>query len=172
MKKMLALVLVLGLASLASAAITLQQDSQSGIFSLSYAGGMLTISASSAVPVDPFIYVGLQTSGSAVISDTGWSSIHADTTIFAGTPLSGTLAGANGIVAGIGTTGTTSIGSGNILWNIAISGIANGDTIKLGLLNDNWDGYNQVYYTGTFMVPEPATMSILALGGLLLRRKK
>jgi hypothetical protein len=177
MKKFVVLMLVLAMASLASA-LTLQEDSQSGMLSLSYDGTylsvvLLTDLGYTANELDDYFGIDLVT-GSGTISGADCSVLEGsdDYSIFiesGGEVLGDYLAGTNGVFGGVSTFSYT-IPAGTVIWNISISGLENGDEIRLGMLNADWDAYESIYFEGTF-IPEPATIALLCLGGLLIRKK-
>jgi hypothetical protein len=179
MKKMLTLVLILSVASLASA-LSLRQDSQSGMLSLSYDGTHLTINLLSDLgytedELDDYFGLEIVNNAGAAISTEGFSVLTGsdDYSIFienGGEVLGDYLAGTNGVFGGVSSFSTT-IPAGAVIWDIAISGLTDGTEIRLGMLNADWDGYESVYFEGTF-IPEPMTIALLSLGGLFLRRRK
>jgi hypothetical protein len=67
-------------------------------------------------------------------------------------------------------TGSISLGSANIDWSSIGGGMGNGWDVSLAQIIK--DG-NTVYLTGILLVPEPATLAIVAFGSLcmVLRRK-
>jgi hypothetical protein len=179
MKKMLMLMLILGAASITSA-LTLQQDSQSGVLSLSYDGTYLKIVSNADITSND-IYFSLAITNNAGASISNLGTLHvaqnlaADYSVF--TEESATLAdldpappNTNGVFGPIMTV-AAAIPTGDLIWNISSSGLANGTQIALQKFNEDWDGYDATYYTGTF-IPEPITMALLGLGGLFLRRRK
>jgi hypothetical protein len=161
MKKMLTLVLVLAMASLASAAVTMSVSSDTVV-----QGGNVTISVYSDDDAAYRKYLDMVTGTATLGSVTIHPSAGADASVadfsvlpgyydleltavdFAATPVAGLHFSV--IATAIGSVGET--------FTIEL---LNGDTYDL-----------EMSEMVTIVVPEPMTMALLSLGGLFLRRKK
>lgn len=163
MKKMLALVLVLGMASLASAAFNLTATPSVG------GNYIITISCDTAVAPaggDEMYWALLADAGT--LTDTGASAQQ--TGVGFDMQLYGDISGAG--LAGIGTWGTLfttggAIPAGNLFDGFVVNGAT---TVSLVEILSDFSGYGDT--VATVVIPEPITMSLLGLGGLFLRKRK
>jgi hypothetical protein len=162
MKKLLALVLVLGCVSLANAAFILEATPS--------VGGDYVITVSCDTAVAPaggsemywalLVDAGSLTDAGAMAKQTG---VGFDMQLY------GDISGAG--LPGIGTWGTLFTTGGAIPAGILFDGfVANGAmVVSLVQILPDFSGYGDT--VATAIIPEPATMALLALGGLLFRRK-
>lgn len=168
MKKLLMLVLVLGLATVSNAAITL--DLAASNLNVA-AGEVLTISVSSdtsGAAGNYWCYLEQNLPSIATVSDlaaTAAAGNIASITDY-GTPsfMDMELAAndsAGGVVAGLHFTGTVTISSSALL----------GDSVDIWVTGANDPTYSPQDTITLTVIPEPATIALLCLGGLLLRKK-
>jgi len=169
MKKLLALVMVLGMVSVASAALT-----------LSYSEGMLSVDIA---PGDSLIGIDAQiriAEGDAVLgAATGFAQFTgANTaiapvagfpgrysggaiTMFGGGPIVGPKAVISGMSIGEWDLGTADNYDVKVeLYNYAGGTVLNGQTVGAGVIDT------------LYLVPEPITMTLLGLGGLVALRRR
>jgi hypothetical protein len=158
MKKLLSLVLVLALTSLASAT-----------FSLTLVGS--TISMSSDVAVAPAggleMYWALLGTAGMTISDSGAVAAQSGTGF--DMQINGDVSGAG--LTGNGTWGTLfttggSIAAGDLFTGFTFTGTG---TVTLVKILEDFSGFDGDQ--ASLIIPEPATIALLCLGGLLLRKK-
>ncbi len=159
MKKVLVLMLVLGIASLANATTLLTWSADSVLMNV---GGSVTVQlvASDNQPYDP-MWVGVDASLVAEITSITKLAAASD----------GVVVDETGSYPGWWTVEAFTNGSVNLVlagdqFDVAISGLALG-TYVIGS-----DAYGTSDLLTINVVPEPATMALLGLGGLLLRRRK
>jgi hypothetical protein len=147
MKKLLALVLVLGMASMASAALIINADDLSDV-------GLSTDTAISAYKVT------LVNNGGVMWDTTGFTAgpLHFD--------FDSVINGDNGVELVISGSQFLSgpVGPGGLFSGVALSGEGTVDVFDTLGSNRN--------LLGTITVPEPMTMSLLGLGGLALIRRR
>jgi len=157
MKKLLALVLVIGLASLSSAAYVLN---------VAGAAPNYTLSISTAAG-DPYIGLYGVSATNAVVSG-GVVGPAAES--FGPQAPEAMGEGIFGVINGLNATTNAGIQVQNIMWNIK-PGFSQ-STASLFQLNDQTgEPIGQAWATVT--IPEPMTLSLLALGGLgLIRRRR
>ncbi len=168
MKKVLVLAMVLGLASLSNAAFQLSV--------VPGTPGASTIAISSTTDIVPAggdeMYwalmieggTGTLSGGVAVPSGIGFDlQLNGD---ISSSGLSG-----NGIWGTLFTTGGP-IPAGVLFNNINLTGAVVGTVINLREIKADFSDFEPGNIASFTIVPEPVTMSLLALGGLCLRRRK
>jgi hypothetical protein len=167
MKKLLVLVLVLAMASLASATVsmTLSGDSTPGSGTIS-----MYVVPSPTGQIDLQMAIGLIGSGTL---DLGTMGVSAPTDS-ADTDASLAMMGVDGTYGNgeIWTmTSFTSVYPTGVWLTVNYTGAVAGDTITAFQSADgNFDDVDM--QSNTIVIPEPATIALLCLGGLLLRKKK
>lgn len=166
MKKLLVLVAVLAVASLANAVIMSPMEivkNLDGTYGINMPVGMsasidgpsggyfalIGVDGSAAVLTAPAFF-----DGASITLGTG-PDIGLEAGIIGGFTVTGTWTVANAQAAGVYATGFT-----------ALEGVKQ---LQLWQLDD---GYAPTQIVATYDIPEPATIAVLSLGGLLLRRKK
>ena len=193
MKKVLVLTLVLAMASLASAVVT--TTSQGYYFEMEITTPSVALTAATGDIVSVEIFAG--TSGVSEMLDTVLNvsevaSISA-LSVTAGNPWSflnvsnGMTASGSGYNVNVDGTLTAAITAGNSIYSFnfiagpvgtvtvdATGGSWHGFPAAAGA-DDAWYSSGALYglpYAQVTVIPEPATIVLLSLGGLLLRRKK
>ena len=179
MKKLLILALVLGMASWAVATPILV-DLTLTASGPATPGATITVSLSANQTIKNINNIDFTASGTTTINALGaW--IGANTS----TSLPGTLVGSTLIDDASAGYDAPEPTSGTTLYTFGVTCGAEGDVIGMADLGDmpnpNWnmfgDPTDEAIYTlgdldGITVIPEPATIAILGLGALLLRRRK
>jgi len=169
MKKMLTLVLVLAVASLASAAFQIGVTPSGSNYNLTISSDVAIAAGGGnehywALLVD----AGSVSDALATASQSGAGfdmQINGDVSS-AGLGSYGAL-GSNGTWGTLFTTGGA-ISSGQLFGGFVVSGAAT--QVSLVEILPDFSGYGQTLATAP--IPEPVTMALLGVGGLFLRRKK
>jgi hypothetical protein len=172
MKKLLVLMLVLGMASLANAGLVLNPTSIIVDEGLSAPVAISTDAAiSSGVGEQYLLLVG--PAGISITADVA-TAISGDCFIMnaadAGVAGPG---GQDGVYGGVFNFGATYVAGSTIFDGITVTGLTAGQYVAT-LYNVDFDGVTITGTAGEIAVtvtPEPATLAILGLGALLLRRK-
>ena len=168
MKKLLVLSLVMGIASLASAGYSLGYDGANvtvsgvdGVFGIDNGVGMIGGTLPTIGVVDP-------TRDAEVVADPIWTSYTAGDMAYYGLPYTG---GALILTWGDAVTEAYSDGA---WFSFALAGYQLGTqadhVLQLDLINSNVEVAGNTLYLSE--IPEPATMALLGLGALVLRRRK
>ena len=160
MKKLLVLMLVLGMASMANATLSLNVSSTEPVATIDgliESETTIYLFIASDAPI-------VITKGGAAPSLAGYGDTVAAYRGY-GVPIPSEYTYGEGWIMGAPAgeayvTGTYLIGTG-----------AAGDNVMGGWF-DEVGGYGEIDYRGTLVVPEPATIALLGLGGLLLCRRK
>jgi len=164
MKKLLVLALIMAVAPLASATFTLEKlPAGPAAYTISISSDVDIVAASSNE-----MYWALLVDAGA-LTDVGASAKKTGTGF--DMQINGDISGAG--LPGIGTWGTLfttggAITAGQLFDGFAVSGPAT--LVSLVQILPDFSGYGQT--VATLVIPEPATIAVLGLGGLLLRRKK
>lgn len=170
MKKLLVLVSVLAIASLASAAVIEIYDNLDGTYSIDVPNGM-----SGKTDVSPmlgdgsgyyWVLVGVDVSSGAIA--TGIPAIMSLSAVYGDADQSGLFLTGEGVLGEFRTpaVGTWSAAAGQ--WADSFTAQEGVETLYLYTLDD---GVTTATLVDTFIIPEPATIALLCLGGLLLRKK-
>ena len=162
MRKLLILVLVLGMASMASATISFVTNSATV-----GTGGSVTVSVSS--DADDTAWSGYIGYSPGIASLTAVSSLTA-----AGTERAVTDPGYAGyfkLLAADGSDPFTSVDSGVQFTGNLAAGLSTG-TYTINLWGASWTAGPLADTFTLTVVPEPITLALLGLGGLFLRRRK
>jgi len=157
MKKLLALILVLGLATTANAVITgsLTGDSTVGAGSMqaNVAGGDVT-------------YMAIEIVGTGTITISLGAAAPSDCEI-AGTPGDVGLSG-TGELWGMADFSSPYVYTDGVWFDIDYSGAVEDDVVNFWDMGPGADAPNLL---GSITIPEPITLALLGLGGLFIRRK-
>jgi len=164
MKKMLILMLVLAMASLASATVTVAVSSDTVAV-----GGTITVSVSSNDAVAYLKFLDMVKGTATLGPVTIYTAAGADARVTSYSTGSLYDLELQAVEIDNGATGQPVV-AGLHFSVIATATGAVDDTFTVQLLNG--DTYDVENYETVTIVPEPATMLILGLGSLLLRRKK
>ena len=190
MKKLLILMLVLGLTTVASATPTMSGDTV-----ISTAGGTITITVAGTASEASEDFIGGGAGGYQGFINIDWATntyypdaLGTVVTDNANVIVNGNMGGSGsaGLIVTVGTynyltftaliapgdwTEGTDVDSGDwFTFDVTIpSGVySNGDTILVDLTDEQ----ASVVATHSIIVPEPITIALLGLGGLFLRRRK
>jgi hypothetical protein len=195
MKKLFVLMLVLGLASVASASLVGLDISVNG--NHEPADSMYTLLPSQTLTLDIHVNADITPGGAGegnwlLICETAAGTIsgghkvpYGDVTLMgpdsaSGAGVAGMPDGYDGVYGAILLVGTTTVVPASTILFDGIIFHCEGPltnpldvTIELSRLTDEGEYTGQIYDTVTIhQVPEPATIALLGLGGLLLRRRK
>jgi hypothetical protein len=182
MKKFLIVLLVLGFCPLANA-LELREDSKSDIYSLAYDSntGMLLMLTDTAIASGggKEMYWAIKVVTETVSLDNQsfknfrYPAADDNFSVYVeGSAVLGDLIeGTNGILGGIYIVSGGPIPIGKVLYDIPVTAATVNSEILLGALNEEMSAIATVLWEGTF-IPEPATIALLCLGGLLLKKKR
>lgn len=170
MKKLLVLMMVLGLASTANAALTSIEIYADG----SAAGSTIEVVTSGSITLQ--IYSSNDDSGLAYLDiyDNGLYTYTAPTFTTnagdsGGAVDTGTYEGYNSLEVTVSATTSGTITPGVMMEVVVTAGTGTG---SVGIRLVEGAGYTTVDTTTLNIVPEPVTIALLGLGGLFLRRRK
>jgi hypothetical protein len=187
MKKLLVLALVLSMATMASAALTLQlsvngdkEPLDSMIVVTEVPSGILTLDIWTTAMIAPGIGEGYfavlaQTQGASIMG--GYTNFPGDMAIYDDAAGSGLLVpeGMNGPFGAIGLAVSASIAAGSTLFDGIIFHCEGMGDVIVSLFEINGDTGEIIAPLDSVVIhqiPEPLTLGLLGLGGLFLRRRK
>jgi len=174
MRKFLVLVLVLGMASLANAGLVLNPASATIALNGSTILSLTTNAQISAGVNEQYAMI-LGPAGSLAWDTSAVTTISGDVFAMTVADAGATVpAGTDGVYVGVFNFGTAYAAGSTIVDGIKVTGLKAGQ-YAISLKNVDMDGSTITGDAGSMtltVTPEPATLVILGLGGLLLRRKK
>jgi hypothetical protein len=173
MKKMLTLVLVLAVASLANAAMTLTISGAPAIMAPGETA-TLRITASGFTQGDGISWGLLCDPANGIISG-GTAAALPNATMVQTDPEWQTYypqAGINGLIDTFETSDTYTCAGGDYIFDITFTAVAGPFAVIQLVTTNDFENFPVVDSASVQIVPEPITMSLLGLGGLFLRRKK
>jgi hypothetical protein len=185
MKKLLVLALVLSMATMASAALTLEINvsgavaNQDGSYTIAPSdhlvigittpGGVLTDADQGDFVMVSNIGLGAISGGVVENSAVWWTNTLADDAVAFGAPVP---EGMNGVAGSVAIMGFTIPAASLLFSGIDFHCEANGDTV-ITIYQHDWSTPGQILDSVVIhQIPEPITMTLLGLGGLFLRRRK
>jgi len=172
MKKILVLMLVLGLATAANATMSLTIQDVPSSMEVDDSAVIAINDSVGYVSGDDLYFVlvadtGLATiSGGSVMADTQDTSILGTAT---GIGYDGTLG--DGIGGYVGSTGGTAFGPGDYIYDIDLAADAQGTVTVYLLTTVDFAEWTTADSAEVTITPEPITLALLGLGGLFIRRK-